>query len=98
MRIFDVVRLVDPDCNSSKTLDREGQLFNVPRKCYGLLGKDGRCLNCISRKTIETHESQNKVEKTPDGDYFVVSRFVVVEGKEYSLELIKKITITNNDF
>ncbi len=98
MRIFDVVRLVDPDCNSSKTLDREGQLFTVPRKCYGLLGKDGRCLNCISRKTIATHESQNKVEKTPDGDYFVVSRFVVVEGKEYSLELIKKITITNNDF
>ena len=88
---YDIVRIVDTHLSHAKILDENNTLVDAPGHCYNELGKLEQCRNCISRKTVATRRSHNKLESAPKGDFFVMSKYIIVDGREYSLELIKML-------
>lgn len=92
--LFDMVRLIEPDRSRATLLDAKGNLSVQPYCCYHVLGRTKRCDNCISERTVATRKNYTKVEEAPNGRYFAMSRFVVVDGREFSLEFVKKIDET----
>ncbi len=91
LRVFDTVRLVEPETNESRILDAEGRFFEEPGCCHDLLHKDSRCANCSSMRAIRTKQTQTKYERLGNETLYVISQYVEVNGKPFALELIRKM-------
>ena len=69
----------------------EGYTLKKSEHCYAVWKKKRRCENCISQEVLRTHKTQTKIE-TREGDiYYVLASFIEVDGRPYSLELVKRI-------
>lgn len=90
-QIFDVVRLVEPDQTTAHALSERGDAFETPYVCYKLLNRQERCSNCISRQTVRERRTLSKYEVVGGTRLYVVSQYVEVEGRPYSLELIRRV-------
>ena len=53
--------------------------------------KKRRCENCISQEVLRTHKPQTKIETRESDIYYVLASFIEVDGRPYSLELVKRI-------
>lgn len=53
--------------------------------------KKRRCENCISQEVLRTHKPQTKIETCESDIYYVLASFIEVDGRPYSLELVKRI-------
>ena len=90
-RIFDIARLVDPGICVELTKRDEGYTLKKSEHCYAVWKKKRRCENCISQEVLRTHKPQTKLETRASDIYYVLASFIEVDGRPYSLELVKRI-------
>ena len=53
--------------------------------------KEAPLQNCISQEVLRTHKPQTKIETRESDIYYVLASFIEVDGRPYSLELVKRI-------
>lgn len=94
-KVFDVVRLVDPE--KTEVIDNEelneaasNSEKNDSLKCYEFWGKNKRCQNCISYKTLTDKRVQSKLEFVGDNAYQVFSKYININGKPRVIEMVYK--------
>ena len=90
-RMFDVVRLVDPAVCLQVALDDMGRTTEKADHCYSTWGRDRRCENCVSRRTVLTRSTQTKLETVESDVFYIVSTYVEVDGQPCALELVSRI-------
>ena len=90
-RIFDIAQLVDPGICVELTKTDEGYTLKKSEHCYAVWKKKRRCENCISQEVLRTHKPQTKIETRESDIYYVLASFIEVDGRPYSLELVKRI-------
>ena len=69
----------------------EGYTLKKSEHCYAVWKKKRRCENCISQEVLRTHKPQTKIETRASDIYYVLASFIEVDGRPYSLELVKRI-------
>lgn len=69
----------------------EGCTLKKSEYCYAVWKKKRRCENCISQEVLRTHKPQTKIETRESDIYYVLVSFIEVDGRPYSLELVKRI-------
>lgn len=69
----------------------EGYTLKKSEHCYAVWKKKRRCENCISQEVLRTHKPQTKIETRESDIYYVLVSFIEVDGRPYSLELVKRI-------
>lgn len=108
-KFFDVVRLVNPSEMREIYFDAQGHVSSSEHNCYEVWRRDGRCENCISARSCTQKGSFSKFEFIDKDIFFVISYSVIVDGKSFVLELVKKVNssieesmldkfFTNEDF
>lgn len=90
-RIFDIARLVALTICVELTKTDEGYTLKKSEHCYAVWKKKRRCENCISQEVLCTHKPQTKIETRESDIYYVLASFIEVDGRPYSLELVKRI-------
>lgn len=68
----------------------EGYTLKKSEHCYAVWKKKRRCENCISQEVLRTHKPQTKIETRESDIYYVLASFIEVDGRPYSLELVKR--------
>lgn len=68
----------------------EGCTLKKSEHCYTVWKKKRRCENCISQEVLRTHKPQTKIETRASDIYYVLASFIEVDGRPYSLELVKR--------
>lgn len=69
----------------------EGYTLKKSEHCYAVWKKKRRCENCISQEVLRTRKPQTKIETRESDIYYVLASFIEVDGRPYSLELVKRI-------
>lgn len=88
--IFDVVRLIDEESLSESETEWKCDTADTD-KCYHIWGKNKRCKNCISRKAFCEKGQKTKLEFRDTSIYYVIAKYVEIDGKPYVLELEEKM-------
>ncbi len=86
-RMFEFVRLVDPEICMQFTIDSDNHIIEKPHRCYAIWNKSNRCDNCISMTVAHTKKTLTKLEFINDRIYNVSAAYILVDGKGYVLEL-----------
>ena len=89
--VFDVVRLVDPNSFSVLELDKDGVLRRSGKRCAAFWNNGNGCANCISARAFAQKATLNKLEFTNTDAYFVVSKYICVNGTPCVLEMLSKM-------
>lgn len=89
--VFDIVRLVDPTTYDVLELDEEGVLRNSKQHCAAFWNNDGNCANCTSARAYAQKSTLNKLEFTSTDMYFVVSKYLNLNGTPCVLELLSRL-------
>ena len=90
--IFDAVRLVDPISHSVLELDKQGRLHPTGGSCAAFWGNCGiGCANCISNRAFAQKTTLNKLEFTDTDVYFVISKYLSLNGVPCVLEMFSKL-------
>lgn len=88
--IFDQVRLVDVKTSKAYYID-DKKLLNVePHQCFEFWNRLEKCQNCSSAKAFTTKGQVCKYEFIDSHIYFIISKYIEVEGKAYVLEMISQ--------
>lgn len=90
-QIFSVVRLVDVSKTVTYSFDKEGKLVKQPFMCYHAWDKSRRCENCISAKAFSHKSQETKFEFLKGEVYYVISKYMEIDGKPYMLELVSVV-------
>lgn len=69
----------------------EGYTLKKSEHCCAVWKKKRLCENCISQEVLRTHKPQTKIETRASDIYYVLASFIEVDGRPYSLELVKRI-------
>lgn len=80
-----------PTIRVELTKTDEGYTLKKSEHCYAVWKKKRRCENCISQEVLRTHKPQTKIETRASDIYYVLAPFIEVDGRPYSLELVKRI-------
>ena len=91
-RIFDVVRLVDPKRGELLQLNADGTFSDRVLPCFPVCNHGKRCSRCISRRCMEEKTRMSKLELTDECAYQLISRYLVVDGRECVLELGSRLS------
>ena len=89
--IFDNVRLVNPSDMTSYNYDN-GIITKNEKPCYFFRDNSKRCANCIAALSFAEHKQFARFEFVDDIVYYVLSQYVVVNTKEYVLEMVLNMT------
>ena len=89
--VFDIVRLVDPTTYDVLELDEQGVLRNSKQHCSAFWNNDGTCANCTSARAYAQKSTLNKLEFTSTDMYFVVSKYLNLNGTPCVLELLSRL-------
>lgn len=94
-KVFDVVRLVDPiktevidDDELNGAVEKSQK--NDELKCYEFWGKNKRCQNCISYKSLNNKQVESKLEFVGENAYQVFSKYICIDGKPKVVEMVYK--------
>lgn len=90
--VFDIVRLVDPQANAVLEIDADGVLHRTGERCAAFWDSDTGCANCISSRAFAEHTTLNKLEFTRNDMYFVISKYVLVNGTPCVLEMVSRLS------
>ena len=90
-RIYDSVRLVDPDICTQVFTDVSSHADTTGKHCYAVWEKTQRCRSCISQAAVNTRHPQSKIEMVGNDLYCVFALCVEVEGIYYALECVNRI-------
>ncbi len=80
---FDMVRLL-----------REDEIPNGEKRaceCFKFWDKEYPCAQCISKKTLRTKKQKTKIEFLGDAAYFVMTKYVEVDGCPCVIEMSNKM-------
>lgn len=91
-RIFDVVRLVDPKRGELLQLNTDGTFSDRVLPCFPVCNHGKRCSRCISRRCMEEKTRMSRLELTDECAYQLISRYLVVDGRECVLELGSRLS------
>lgn len=89
--VFDIVRFVDPTTYDVLELDEEGVLRNSKQHCAAFWNNEGSCANCTSARAFAQKSTLNKLEFTSTDMYFVVSKYLNLNGTPCVLELLSRL-------
>lgn len=89
--VFDIVRLVDPTTYDVLEFDEQGVLRNSKQHCSAFWNNDGTCANCTSARAYAQKSTLNKLEFTSTDMYFVVSKYLNLNGTPCVLELLSRL-------
>ena len=89
--VFDIVRLIDPTTYEVLELDEAGVLRHTQQRCAAFWNKEGTCANCISARAYAQKSTLNKLEFTSTDMYFVVSKYLNLNGTPCVLELLSHL-------
>lgn len=90
-KIFDIVRLVDPTVNAVLELDNNGTLRKTDQHCAAFWETGGNCTNCISTRALSQKTMLNKLEFTRTDMYYVVSKYLCINGTPCVMEMLSKM-------
>lgn len=90
--VFDIVRLVDPSANAVLEIDANGSLHRTGERCTAFWNTDRDCANCISTRALAEHTTLNKLEFTRNEMYFVIAKYVSVNGTPCVLEMVSRLS------
>ena len=90
--VVDVVRLVDPTTNSVLELDEQGALHPTGSHCAAFWDNGRGCANCISSRAFAQKTTLNKLEFTNTDMYFVISKYLCLNGMPCVLEMLSKLS------
>lgn len=90
-KIFDIVRLVDPTANAVLELDHNGILRKTDQHCAAFWETGGNCTNCISTRALAQKTMLNKLEFTKTDMYYVVSKYLCINGTPCVMEMLSKM-------
>lgn len=90
-KIFDIVRLVDPTVNAVLELDHNGTLRKTDQHCAAFWETGGNCTNCISTRALSQKTMLNKLEFTKTDMYYVVSKYLCINGTPCVMEMLSKM-------
>ena len=90
-RMFEFVRLVDPEICMQFAIDSNNHMIERPQRCYTIWNKSNRCENCISMTVAHTKKNLTKLEFVDDRIYNVSASYILVDGKGYVLELASPV-------
>lgn len=90
-KIFDIVRLVDPTANAVLELDHNGILRKTDQHCAAFWETGGNCTNCISTRALAQKTILNKLEFTRTDMYYVVSKYLCINGTPCVMEMLSKM-------
>ena len=90
-RMFELVRLVDPEICMQFAIDSDNHMIEKPQRCYTIWNKSNRCENCISMTVAHTKKTLTKLEFINDRIYNVSAAYILVDGKGYVLELASPV-------
>jgi putative two-component system response regulator len=74
------------------TVDDTGDLTEGNYQCYAIWNRNGRCENCISAKALTTMHRQTKYEFIGNNIYYVVAKYIEMDGVPYILEIVSDVT------
>lgn len=87
--LFGSVRIVDPTTSELLEVAEDGKLEKTRTPCYATWGKDEKCKNCTSAKSLASGNWFSKLEIGEDGKIVsVLSRRVRLNGRECVAELL----------
>ena len=89
--VFDTVRLIDPTTYEVLDLDEAGVLRHSKQHCAAFWNNEGVCANCISARAYAQKSTLNKLEFTSTDMYFVVSKYLNLNGTPRVLELLSRL-------
>ena len=89
--VFDIVRFVDPTTYEVLELDEEGVLRHTKQHCAAFWNNEGSCANCTSARAYAQKSTLNKLEFTSTDMYFVVSKYLNLNGTPCVLELLSRL-------
>lgn len=84
--LFDKVRIVDVNHTKCRNLEE-----NYEGICYEIWNKEHRCENCIAAKVLSSKKQLSKYEFIDDEPYYVIAKYIELDGKPYILELVNKV-------
>lgn len=84
-----IVRLVDPLSEFLVNTDGTLQIGNI---CRTVWGRPHRCENCSSLRALQTKDVLYKMEFCDDRIYWIISRYINVEGHDCILEFVADTT------
>ena len=89
--VFDIVRLIDPTTYEVLELNEEGVLRHTKQHCAAFWNNEGSCANCTSARAYAQKSTLNKLEFTSTDMYFVVSKYLNLNGTPCVLELLSRL-------
>ena len=89
--VFDIVRLIDPTTYEVLELDEAGVLRHSKQHCAAFWNNEGVCANCTSARAYAQKSTLNKLEFTSTDMYFVVSKYLNLNGTPCVLELLSRL-------
>lgn len=89
--VFDTVRLIDPTTYEVLDLDEAGVLRHSKQHCAAFWNNEGVCANCISARAYAQKSTLNKLEFTSTDMYFVMSKYLNLNGTPCVLELLSRL-------
>ena len=89
--VFDIVRLIDPTTYEVLELDEAGVLRHSKQHCAAFWNNEGTCANCTSARAYAQKSTLNKLEFTSTDMYFVVSKYLKLNGTPCVLELLSRL-------
>ena len=89
---FDIVRLVSPNNMHTVVIDADGTVTEQQEMCCSFWHTNARCNVCISMAAITGKKPMSRFSFVDDSLYSVTSKYVEVDGKPYSLELVVRVS------
>ncbi len=89
--VVDNVRFVDPTTYDVLELNEEGVLRHTKQHCAAFWNNEGSCANCTSARAYAQKSTLNKLEFTSTDMYFVVSKYLNLNGTPCVLELLSRL-------
>ncbi len=90
-RMFDIARLVDPEICMELSLGKRRPGVGKSDHCYAVWNRMKRCERCVSQEVVRTQKPQTKIETRGSEVFYVLASYLEVDGRPYSLELVKRI-------
>ncbi len=87
---FNIIRLVSPEECQSYHIGESGIVCNG--YCGLLWNHTGECENCAPREVIATRGCNSRLENAGNRTYIVISKYVQMDGRPFTLELVMELT------
>lgn len=69
----------------------DGILHRTGERCAAFWDNDSGCANCISARAFAEHTTLNKLEFTRNEMYFVIAKYITINGTPCVLELVSRL-------